>query len=430
MKINFPYRYRVLIMLFFLILITYLDRICISLVGVRVKNEFHLSNTQFGYVLGAFSLAYALFEIPAGIMGDRIGQKKMFVRIVLWWSVFTALTGAATGFITLLFTRFLFGMGEAGAFPNGCGTISRWFPAGETSKGTSCLMIGSSTGAAIAPLIVVSIAASYGWRAPFFVNGLIGLVWVLVCLVWFKNEPGEMRHISVEEKLLIENNRRFIRPQYKFPWQVALKNRNIWGLALAAFCSQWALYFFVAWMPLYLQEGRHFTENEMKFTTSYLFAFGMAGGLLAGFYIDRFVKKRGLRLGRRLISMGAFGIMCILFISIAVTTSNTVVSVCLMCCYFFVPVNGINYFSACVDIGKNNAGTVAGIINFTGSMGAFALSIFFGKIADITNNFNTPLFVIAGVLLIGCLLWLLIDASKELSSVIPGREPNVIFQAN
>lgn len=399
-------------MLFFLILITYLDRICISLVGVRIKTEFNLSNTQFGYVLGAFALAYALFEIPAGILGDRIGQKKVFIRIVIWWSLFTVLTGATTGFITLIFTRFLFGMGEAGAFPNGCGTISRWFPVAETSKGTSWLMIGSSSGAAIAPLIVVPLAVAYGWRAPFFVNGLIGLVWVMVCFVWFKDEPGEMKNISEKEKLLIENNRRFISHEQKFPWSIALKNRSLWALALASFCSQWALYFFIAWMPVYLQEGRHFSETAMKFTTSYLFVVGIIGGLFSAFFIDRFVKKKGIKLGRRLIGMVALGVMGLLFITAAITTSNAIASACLMFCYFFIPVNGINYFSACVDIGKNKAGTVAGIINFSGSMGAFFLSIVFGKIADVTHNFNTPLFVVAGVLFAGCLLWLLVDASK------------------
>src|SRR5450631_2495739 len=178
---QFPYRYRILILLFFFILITYLDRVCLSLVGVRIKTEFHLSNQQFGWVVGAFALAYALFEIPAGILGDRIGQRKVFIRIVLWWSLFTALTGATTGLFTLMVTRFLFGMGEAGAFLNSCGTISRWFPVAETAKSTSWLMIGSSAGAAIAPLIVIPIASAYGWRAPFFVNGAIGLAWVLVC---------------------------------------------------------------------------------------------------------------------------------------------------------------------------------------------------------------------------------------------------------
>src|SRR5450432_55769 len=125
MKKTFPYRYRVNIFLFFLILITYLDRVTISLVGVRIKSAFHLSNQQFGWVLGAFALAYALFEIPTGIMGDRIGQRKVFIRIVLWWSLFTALTGATTGLFTLMITRFLFGVGEAGAFPNSSATVSR-----------------------------------------------------------------------------------------------------------------------------------------------------------------------------------------------------------------------------------------------------------------------------------------------------------------
>src|SRR5450755_45629 len=151
-SLKFSYRHRVMILLYFLILITYLDRITISLVGVRIKAAFHLTNTQFGWVLSAFVLAYALFEIPSGLMGDRLGQRKVLLRIVIWWSVFTALTGAVNGLTSLIAVRFLFGVGEAGAYPNSCGVISRWVPKSETSRGISWLGMGAPTGAALAPL--------------------------------------------------------------------------------------------------------------------------------------------------------------------------------------------------------------------------------------------------------------------------------------
>jgi MFS transporter, ACS family, glucarate transporter len=225
--LHVPYRYRVGILLFFLILITYLDRVTISLVGVRVKAAFHLTNTQFGYVLGAFALAYAIFEVPSALLGDRWGQRKVFLRIVIWWSVFTALTGAVNGFASLIVIRFLFGMGEAGAYPNSTATVCRWFPKSETSRGVAMFSMGSSSGAAIAPLIVVPLAVAFGWRAPFFVNALLGICWVVVCYRWFRNHPGEMRQISPAEKEFIEKNRRFISHHAAFPG----------GLLFGSLCS-------------------------------------------------------------------------------------------------------------------------------------------------------------------------------------------------
>ena len=259
MTLKFPYRYRILIFLFFLILVTYLDRVCISVVGVRIKSEFNLNNEKFGWVLAAFSLAYALCEIPAGALGDRIGQRRILIRIVLWWSLFTALTGLTTGLLSLILVRFLFGMGEAGAFPNSCGVISRWFPKSETARGLSSVFLGLNVGAAIAPLIVVPVAIAYGWRTTFFMNGLIGLVWVLVCYSWFRNNPSEMKGMSEKETKYIEENRRFQTRHDVSTWRSALKNRNLLTLAIAFLCSQWGNYFFLAWMPVYLQDGKHFS---------------------------------------------------------------------------------------------------------------------------------------------------------------------------
>lgn len=414
MNNKFPYRYRVLIFLLFLTFITYLDRVCISLVGVRVKSEFKLTNEEFGWVLAAFALAYALFEIPSGILGDRIGQRAVFIRIVTWWSLFTVLTGAANGLLSLIVIRFLFGMGESGAYPTGSAVISHWFPVGETSRSLSALFIGQNAGAAIAPVIVVPIALAWGWRAPFFVNGFIGLFWVLICFLWFRNNPSEMKGISKEERKLIEANRRFLKHRKTFPWKVALKSRSMWGLVTAMFCSQWALYFFVAWMPVYLQEGRHFSEDNMKIVTSYFFIVGIIGVLIAGLVSDWLIKKKGILFGRRFLGLLALNVLTLCFLTAAITPDNTTVIISLYIAQLFYSFIPVVFFSTCVDIGGDRVGTVAGTMNFFGQLGAFFLALTFGKIADIAHSFNTPMFIIAGVLLTGSLMWLLVNPTRQI----------------
>jgi ACS family glucarate transporter-like MFS transporter len=421
MERKFPYRYRVIIFLFFLILITYLDRICIGLVSVRIKSEFHLNNTQWGWVLGAFALAYALFEIPSAVLGDCIGQRAVFIRIVLWWSLFTVLTGATTGLVSLIAVRFLFGMGESGAYPNSSGAISRWLPANETARGISWLNIGANAGAAIAPLIVIPIAIAYGWRASFFVNGFIGLLWVLLCFLWFRNHPSEMKGITNEERDFIEANRRFSKHHEKFSFKTVFKKKSLWALAISFYCSQWANYFFVAWMSVYLQEGRRLSENNMKMVTSYLFIVGIIAALSAGVASDWLVKKKGLRLGRRFMAMLSFGMMGILFLVTGTTTNNTMVIISLITAHFFYAPNVITFFSTCVDIGGNKAASVAGIMNFFGQLGAFFMAIVFGKIVDMTHSFSAPLYAISAVLFAGGLLWLFIDPGKPL--IAENKEP-------
>jgi sugar phosphate permease len=398
-------------------MITYLDRITISLVGVRIKTAFHLSNTEFGWALGAFALAYAIFEIPSALLGDLIGQRKVFLRIVLWWSIFTALTGVINGLTSLIIIRFLFGVGESGAYPNSSGVVSRWFPKSETTRGVSWMSMGSNSGAAIAPLIVIPIAVAYGWRAPFFVNAFVGLIWLLVCFLWFRNHPGEMKKISPEEKEFIENNRQFFSHKLPFPWKDALKSRILWALVISFFCTQWANYFFIAWMPNYLQEGKHFSEQEMKIATSYIFVFAILSAFLFGVVSDWLIKLIGLRVARRLVAISCFVLMAIFFLVSAESNNHRIVIYALLTAHFFQGPAIITCFSTCVDIGGNRAATVAGIMNFFGQSGAFTISVIFGKIVDLTHNFDAPLYLMVGVLITGAICWIFIDASKKIIPV-------------
>src|SRR5215210_2242270 len=410
-----PYRYKVLALLCSLTTLTYLDRICISIVGVRIKTEFTLSNEEFGWVLASFSLAYALFEIPSGVLGDRIGPKALFIRIVLLWSLFTALTGLATGLISLMVIRFLFGVGESGTYPNCMIVISRWFPVQEIGRSLTWVGIGSQIGSAIAPLIIIPIAVSYGWRASFYVNAAIGVIWVLICYVWFQNFPSQMVKITPQEVKYIESNRRFSSNHHIISWKVILKNRKLWALMLMYFCCQWANYFFVAWMPVYLIEGKHFTENVMKEIVITLFIVGILGFLIGGFVGDFLVRLKGLRFGRRFVGMFGLGLCGILIFLSAILPQNNFVAFCLIAANGFFSFGVMVSYAVCTDIGRNNAGTVTGAMNFFGQMGAFFLAIIFGKMVDVTHNFDYPLFVVAFVMLTGCLLWLAIDPLKQLT---------------
>jgi sugar phosphate permease len=418
-----PHRYRVLILLCSLTTLTYLDRICISIVGIRLKTGLGLNNEQFGWVLASFSLAYALFEIPSGILGDRIGPRSVFIRIVLFWSLCTALTGLTTGLVGLLAIRFLFGMGESGTYPNILIVTSRWFPVNETGRSLTWVGIGSQIGSAIAPLLIVPVAAAYGWRMPFFVNAAIGIIWVLVCYIWFRDFPAQVKSISENELNLIEQNRRYSVNQHLISPKIIFKNRTLWALMLMYFCCQWSNYFFVAWMPLYLQESLHFSENSMKTITFLLFLAGIGGFIVGGITGDWLPKKKGLTYGRRFIGLtGLFTCGICIFLAAIIhqpIVSSTSLIVANACFSFGVMVS----YAVCNDIGRNNAGTVTGAMNFCGQIGAFSMSLLFGKLADATHNFNQPLFIVAAVMMTGGLLWLLIDPHRQLKSEIVQQFP-------
>ena len=411
------YRNRVTLLLCSLTTLTYLDRICISIVGTRVKSEFSLTNEQFGWVLAAFSLSYALFEIPSGALGDRIGPRAVFIRIVLLWSVFTALTGLVSGLAGLLIVRFLFGIGESGTYPNILLVVSRWFPAGETGRVLTWVGIGSQIGSAIAPLIIVPLAVAYGWRMPFFVNAAVGVVWVLICYGWFRDFPGGMKNISPQERQLIETNSRFSTAHRLVPWKIIFRNPTLWALMLMYFCCQWSNYFFVAWMPVYLQEGRHFSENEMKMITFILFVVGIIGFLAGGFVGDALVKRRGLTFGRRFVGLTGLGLCGVLIFFAAISPDPVVAATCLIGANFGFSFGVMVSYAVCTDIGRNNAGTVTGAMNFFGQMGAFTLSVVFGKMVDTLHNFDYPLFLVAGVMITGGLMWLVIDPTRQIKEI-------------
>lgn len=412
--LNIRVRHKVLTLLFFLSIIVYLDRVCISVTGPRIKKELALNNEQFGWVLAAFALSYALFEIPTGMMGDRSGPKKILTRVVLWWSFFTAITGLANGLAMLIIIRFLFGAGEAGAFPNSSIVVSKWFPKYETGRAQAFIWSAGRIGGALAPLIVVPISVAFGWRVAFYVLGIAGGVWAIVWYLWFRNEPSEMKKITEKELNEIESHRNVRSSDHSIPWKKFLSNWNLLALMLMFHFFMYGAYFFSAWLPTYLQEGRNFSEQDMKLFATLPFALGAVGCFAGGFLSDYLVKRKGLKFGRRAVGLVSMAISSVIVMGAAITKNDQLAAILLSVGMAFKDFTLPVAFATCIDIGKSRAGLVAGAMNFAGQLGAFFLAIIFGKIVDSTGDYNFPLYFISIVLFLSSLLWLKINPEKSI----------------
>lgn len=419
------YRHRVLSGLFFLSIITYLDRVCISVAGVRMQEDLNISPEQWGWVVGVFTLSYAAFEIPTGALGDKIGGRRILTRIVLWWSAFTALTGSVSRYWVLLLVRFLFGAGEAGAYPNISSSVSRWFPAKERAKSVGVTWMASRIGGALSPILVVPLQQAFGWRAAFFILGSVGVVWAAIWYWWYRDHPSEKAGVTQEELAEIGETPRIAR-HHSLPWRSVLKNSNFWLILLMYHTYCWGSYFYLSWLHTYLQKGRGFSEEQMAFWSTLPFIMGGCGNLFGGWLSDRLVPRLGLKWARR--SIGAAGLMFAgFFLFGTAITSNSVTAAIFLalgygCMDSMLPVS----WAVCMDVGGNYAGAVSGAMNTAGQIGSFLSSVAFGYVVMYTGSYNVSLYPMAGMLIISSLLFLAIDATKSVISASPAPAPQPV----
>ncbi|MFN8357859.1 MAG: MFS transporter [Spirosomataceae bacterium] len=418
-------RYQLVLVFVIFAVITYLDRNSFSSIGEDITRELGLSDKQWGLLLSAFSLAYGGFEIPTGIMVDKVGPRRTLFRIVVWWSTFTILTGLATdfhigsmvvsGFAYLLVVRFLFGAGEAGAFPTVSVAIARWFPLKDRGGIQSIVWMGSRLGGALAPILSIWLAESYGWRGVFYIFGSLGILWAIYWFVWFKDEPREVKGISTEEVNLIEAGRSIKKNSHSLlPWGTVLKNPNLWALMAMYHCLLYGAYFYMSWMPKYLQNGRGIPKSDLGWMVSLPFVLGMAGCLIGGFASDYFVKKRGLTFGRRYVGMVGLCMagLCMLAGSFTENINVAIVLLGLGLAFkdFTLPVS----WAAATDIGGSHAGSVSGTMGLAGQLGSAIMATAFGFILHETGSYELPVRIIGCIVFLGGLLWFKIDAGKPL----------------
>ncbi len=396
-------------------MITYMDRVNLASAVPVIQRDLGFSMITIGWIFAAFRWGYAFFKIPGGWMGDRIGGRRALSLVVVWWSVFTSLTAFAWNALSMGVCRFFFGMGEAGAFPIATRSLSGWMLPTERGFAQGLTHAASRVGAALTPPLVVLLMLHLGWRAPFFLFGLIGLCWSAAWYWYYRDTPSEHRFTNAAEKSLIEDSvgLRPARTQ-TVPWGRILRSPSLWTLSLMYFCYGYSIDIYLDWFPKYLNDHRGFNLTQMGFYASLPLLAGAAGDLFGGTVSDRCARRFGnLKLARRVVALAGF-ILAAIFILPATFTSHSTASVLYSCVAVFgLEVTVGVAWAIPLDIGGEYAGTVASVMNTFGNLGSAVSPVLLAYLVGV-YGWNVPFFVCAVLCVAGAGFSLAIEADKKI----------------
>lgn len=405
-------RYWVIVFAVTLAILAYIDRVCISQAAPVISRDLGLSKVQMGSIFGAFALSYALFEIPGGWLGDYMGPRRVLIRIVLSWSAFTALTGAAWNFVSLWIIRFLFGAGEAGCFPNLTKMFSVWLPINERTRAQGIMWTFARWGGAFTPPLVIFVFAHMSWHWAFVLFGALGVVWCVAFAAWFKDNPAEHPGVNAAELALIEAGRGSAGTGHgDVPWSRLARSRSVWLLWIQYYCLSFPWYFYITWLPTYLQEARKLSPAQSAAYAVLPLLFGGFGSLFAGIVaplVNRWAG--GIKSGRRLLGTLAFAGAGASLLLVTQLRDPFWAMIAMACASFFNDLNMPGAWSSCMDIGGKYAGTVAGSMNMMGNLAGFTAPPLGGWILERSGgDWNPFLYLMGAVYLAGTLCWPFID---------------------
>jgi MFS family permease len=409
-------RYRLLAFTLAMMAIAYLDRVCISTAAPAIKQDLGLSDAQMGYVFSAFTLAYALFEVPSGWLADRYGARWMLTRIVVWWSALTAATGFATGFLSLVTLRLLFGMGEAGALPSTARAFARWLPPRERGRSFGFTIMAAALGGALTQPVVVFLLERMSWRLAFPIFGTVGLVWAAAWFWWFRDDPRQHSAVNEAELRLIGSGAPATHAPV--PWGALLRHRGMVVLCLMYFCAIYGWYFYITWLPTYLLRARGFDLQAVGWFAA-LPLLGIALGCLVGGWLsDALARRFGPRTGRR--TPGVLGLpLAALAILGAVSAADARAAAGLLAAAAGLAALGVApAWAVCLEIGGRNAGVVSGAMNTFGNLGGVASPLVVGWCLEAWGSWSAPLWTVAALYLGAAACWLAIDPESPVPELV------------
>jgi sugar phosphate permease len=407
-------RYRVVALATGLGMITYLDRACIATLAPGIMRDLGLSTIQMGYVFTVFQLAYALFEIPTAWWADRRGTRSVLSRIVLWWSFLTAATGAAISYPVLLAIRFLFGMGEAGAWPCVARTFARWIPKRERGRVQGVFFAGAHLVGGLTPALVLWLLAFMSWRVIFVMFGTVGLAWVAIWHTWFRNDPSEHASVNAAELETIVAERP---PDISHSggweyWGRLIRNRNMLAMCVMYIPNCMIFYFCITWLPTYLKQRHGFDATSLGVFAGLPLIVSMPGDLLGGWVTDRLVIRYGLRIGRCGLGAVAYVIAGVSLIAGAASSTPIVAAT------LIALATGMTMFTlgaawgTVIELGRNHVGVVGATMNSVGNLVAMLNPLIVAYSVQWFNNWSLPLYLMGGLFLVGALCWMVVDPEQ------------------
>ncbi|HVW11243.1 MAG TPA: MFS transporter [Bryobacteraceae bacterium] len=390
-------------------MITYIDRVALSNARKQVATSLHLSDAEMGLVFTAFAVAYALFEIPSGFMGDRLGPRRVLLRITIWWSIFTAVTGRAWNFISLWISQFLFGAGEAGCYPNIARAFTVWLPQSERVRAQGIIWMSSRWGGAFTPLLVALLFQYMDWRLAFTVFGFLGIIWTLAFAAWYKDNPRDKKGVNAGELELLSRNPK--PAPHGFPWRDLLASKTVVLLCLQYFAVSFTWYFLITWAPTFVDERFHLDVTQSTILKTLPLLAGGFGSITCGMMAKPLARWTGSVINARRIAActGFAGASACLVLATLLHQPFLVVGAIAMssfCNDLVMPAA----WGAVMDISGSYSGTVAGSMNMVGNLGGALYGTVSGLVLQYSHrNWDYVLYMGAAVYMIGFFIWTQLD---------------------
>jgi MFS transporter, ACS family, glucarate transporter len=396
--------------------ITYMDRVVISSAVPAIQKEFGFSIITMGWILSSFQWAYALFQIPGGWLGDRLGPRRALTIIVSSWSIFTSATILSWNAASMAVLRFLFGMGEAGAFPTATRSLSRWMLPVERGFAQGATHAGSRLGGAFTPAVAGVIIFYYGWRAAFVSFGMLGFIWSAIWFWYYRDTPSEHASVNSAERELIRSALAITRKEEHVhaPWRQIVASRQLWILSAMYFCYAYNLGIYLVWFPKYLNDHLGFSLRQMGFYASLPLLAGTVGDVLGGWLSDLYAKRSGnLKAARRVVGSAGFAVSAVAMV-LGCLTPHPISSVLYSCLAMFALELTVGVSWAIpLDIGGDYAGSVSAVMNTFGNLGGATGSALSAYLVML-YGWNGPFLVMSILSVIAALLYLRIDAARPI----------------